>query len=134
MIRRKFSVAVQHNGTTKIAGFCDTFLTTFLFLKTITCQPVSSNWPAAAPTGHFLSGPSSDLSAHHVLVRPHAMRCIKSLRNTGIARKVIALNFTKRITSKELALNYMQASCLPSCIACDACVTFGWKPRLTLAS
>jgi len=32
--------------------------------------PVSSNWPAATPTGHFLSGPSSDPSARHVLVRP----------------------------------------------------------------
>jgi len=29
-------------------------------------RPVSSNWPAATPTGHFLSGPS----ARHVLVRP----------------------------------------------------------------
>jgi len=32
-------------------------------------QPVSSNWPAATPTGHFLSGPSSDPLARHVLVR-----------------------------------------------------------------
>ena len=30
-------------------------------------RPVSSNWPAATPTGHFLSGPS----ARHVLVRLH---------------------------------------------------------------
>jgi len=34
-------------------------------------RPVSSNWPAATPTGHFLSGPSSGPSARHVLVRPH---------------------------------------------------------------
>jgi len=33
-------------------------------------RSVSSNWPAATPTGHFLSGPSSGPSAHHVLVRP----------------------------------------------------------------
>jgi len=33
-------------------------------------RPVSSNWPAATPTGHFLSGPSSGPSARHVLVRP----------------------------------------------------------------
>ena len=32
-------------------------------------RPVSSNWPAATPTGHFLSGPPSDPSARHVLVR-----------------------------------------------------------------
>jgi len=34
-------------------------------------RPVSSNWPAATPTGHFLSGPSSDPLARHVLVRPY---------------------------------------------------------------
>jgi len=33
-------------------------------------RPVSSNWPAATATGHFLSGPSSGPSARHVLVRP----------------------------------------------------------------
>jgi len=32
--------------------------------------PVSS---AATPTGHFLSGPSSDPSARHVLVRPRVV-------------------------------------------------------------
>ena len=46
-------------------------------------RPVSSNWPAATPTGHFLSGPLtptghflsgplSGPSARHVLVRPAA--------------------------------------------------------------
>jgi len=34
-------------------------------IQPVVC-PVSSNWPAATPTGHFLSGPS----ARHVLVRP----------------------------------------------------------------
>ena len=36
-------------------------------------RPVSSNWPAATPTGHFLSGPSSGPSARHVLVRPNVI-------------------------------------------------------------
>ena len=35
---------------------------------------VSSNWPAATPTGHFLSGPSSGPSARHVLVRPQQLQ------------------------------------------------------------
>ena len=38
--------------------------------RRLPCRPVSSNWPAATPTGHFLSGPSSGPSARHVLVRP----------------------------------------------------------------
>ena len=43
---------------------------------------VSSNWPAATPTGHFLSGPS----ARHVLVRPMLW--------------VLSCNFNSRISHK----------------------------------
>ena len=48
--------------------------------RRLPCRPVSSNWPAATPTGHFLSGPSASTptghflsgpSARHVLVRPN---------------------------------------------------------------
>jgi len=47
---------------------------------------VSSNWPAATPTGHFLSGPSSGPSARHVLVRPMLW--------------VLSCNFNSRISHK----------------------------------
>ena len=46
-------------------------------------RPISSNWPAATPTGHFLSGLSSDPSARHVLVRPRV--------DTVTGRSVLAM-------------------------------------------
>jgi len=48
-------------------------------------RPVSSNWPAATPTGHFLSGPS----ARHVLVRPGQTtrpQLLRSLPHTALGR------------------------------------------------
>jgi len=63
---------------------------------------------------NFTQGPG----VLHCVRCMRSSHCVKCLCNAGIALKVIALNFTKHM---HLV-----------CVAFYVCVTFGWKPLLTV--
>ena len=100
-------------------NFASAAATVMLFQ--VICFTWCSNLPAATPTGHFLSGPSSDPSARHVLVRP-------SILYAEMSRHYVFYTYYE-LYHEDFTCSYKRVSTIESWLYCEESQLLMSSPR-----